>query len=218
MEPTETIKPQHPGNPSQPGQPAGDTKAQWKGRWKLLAVVFVCAAPMLFSYLTYYVIKPTGRTNYGALIDPRLHPIPPSLGSSSLDGKPVPLESFKGQWVMLQVGPGDCPEACRNELVAMRQLRIMTGKDRERIERVWLITDNTPLDTVLMRVIDGTHLLRAPAAAVNAWLPVEQGGNAADHMYLIDPLGNLMMRFPKNADPAKVKKDIGKLLKASAIG
>ena len=60
--------------------------------------------------------------------------------------------------------------------------------------------------------------LRAPADAVNKWLPVEQGGNAADHIYLIDPLGNLMMRFPKNAEPAKVKKDIGKLLKASAIG
>jgi len=191
--------------------------AQWKGRWKLLAVVAVCAAPMIFSYLTYYVIKPTGRTNYGALIDPRLYPIP-ALGTTTLDGKPAGLEAFKGKWIMLHVGGGDCPQACRDQLVAMRQLRLMQGKAMDRVERVWLITDAAPLDTMLMRVIEGTRMLRADAAALNKWLPVEQGGNPADHMYLIDPLGNLMMRFPKDADPNKVKKDIAKLLKASAIG
>ncbi len=71
---------------------------------------------------------------------------------------------------------------------------------------------------MLMKVIDGTRMLRVPPAAVTAWLPVEQGGAVTDHLYLIDPLGNLMMRFPKDADPTKVKKDIAKLLKASAIG
>lgn len=103
-------------------------------------------------------------------------------------------------------------------LFMMRQLRTMQGKEMERIERVWLITDEQPLETMLMRVNDGTHMLRAPAADVARWLPVEQGERADDHIYLIDPLGNLMMRFPKNADPTKVKKDLAKLLKASAIG
>ena len=194
-----------------------NSPAKRKGRWKLFAVLLVCASPLLLSYLTYYVIKPAGRTNYGDLIDPRDHPIP-QLGSTTLDGKPAGLEQFKGQWVMLNVDNGDCQQACRDQLVQMRQLRLMTGKDRERVERVWLITDATPLDTMLMRVVEGTHFLRVPLDAVAKWLPVEQGGNAADHIYLIDPLGNLMMRFPKDADPAKVKKDIGKLLKASAIG
>lgn len=191
---------------------------QSHGRWKLLAVLLVCASPLIFSYLTYYVIKPTGRTNYGTLIDPRSYPIPATLGTKELDGKPRSLDSFKGKWVMLQAAPGDCQEQCKKQLVAMRQLRIMTGKDRERVERVWLVTDNTPLDIQFMKVIEGAHMLRVAPEAVNAWLPVEPGGNATDHMYLIDPLGNLMMRFPKDADPAKVKKDIGKLLKASAIG
>ena len=191
---------------------------QWSGRWKLLAVVLVCAAPMLLSYLTYYVIKPSGRTNYGTLIDPRLHPIPPALGTVALDGKPATLDAYKGKWIMLQAAPGDCQQACRDQLVAMRQLRLMQGKAMDRIERVWLVTDNTPLDTMLMRVIDGTHMLRVPADQLAKWLPVEQGGNATDHLYLIDPLGNLMMRFPKNADPSQVKKDLAKLLKASAIG
>ena len=190
---------------------------QARGRWKLLAVLLVCASPLIFSYLTYYVIKPTGRTNYGALIDPRAHPIP-ALGTVGLDGKPLALDAYKGKWIMLQVGSGECQQACKDQLVAMRQLRIMQGKGMERIERVWLITDETPLDTMLMRVIDGTRFLRVKPEAVKAWLPVEQGGDPANHMYLIDPLGNLMMRFPKDADPAKVKKDIAKLLKASAIG
>ncbi len=188
-----------------------------RGRWKLLLVLAVCAMPLLASYFTYYVIKPEGRTNYGALIDPRQHPIP-ALGSAMLDGKAAGLDTYKGKWIMLKVGPSDCQQACQDQLFAMRQLRTMQGKEMERIERVWLITDAQPLATELLRVNDGTRMLRARADAVQAWLPVEQGGAASEHIYLIDPLGNLMMRFPKDADPNKVKKDLGKLLKASAIG
>ncbi len=120
---------------------------QAKGRWKLLLVLFVCAAPLIFSYLTYYVIKPSGRTNYGTILDPREFPIP-QLGTSELDGKPASLNDYKGKWIMLQVGAGACEQACKDQLVAMRQFRLMQGKDMERIERVWLITDATPLDTV----------------------------------------------------------------------
>jgi hypothetical protein len=188
-----------------------------RGRKKLLAVLFVCAAPLIFSYFTYYVIKPTGRTNYGDLIDPRQHPIP-QLGTVGLDGKPLALDAYKGKWIMLEVSPGDCQQVCKDQLVAMRQMRLMQGKDMERIERVWLITDDTPLDTMLMRVIDGTRFLRVKPEAVKAWLPVAPGGDVNQHLYLIDPLGNLMMRFPAKPDPQKVKKDFNKLLKASAIG
>lgn len=187
------------------------------GRWKLLLVVAVCAAPMIASYLTYYVIKPEGRNNYGDLIDPRQYPIPP-LGSAQLDGKPAKLEDYKGKWVMLQVAGGDCDDACKTRLFAMRQLRLMQGKEMERIERVWLITDAKPLDTVLMREYDGTDMLRVDAGLLRAWLPTDQGTRMEDHIYLIDPRGNLMMRFPKDGDPGKIKKDISKLLRASAIG
>ena len=195
------------------------------GRWKLFAVLAVCAAPLIASYFTYYVIKPKGGvTNYGALIDPRQYPIP-AMASTTLDGKPARLEDYKGKWIMLKVGPSDCQQECQDQLFAMRQLRTMQGKEMERIERVWLITDDQPLDTMLLRVNDGTRMLRAPAAVLEKWLPLEGGADrASDHVYLIDPLGNLMMRFPKGAvssDIEKVKrvhKDIAKLLKASAIG
>ncbi len=191
---------------------------QRKGRWKLFAVIAICASPLIASYLTYYVIKPEGRTNYGALIDPRAYPIPAALDITSLDGKPVTLNDYKGKWVMLQVGDADCQESCRQHLHDMRQLRLAQGKDMDRIERVWLITDDKPLETVLMREYDGTHMLRAKPDALKEWLPAETGTAPAAHIYMIDPLGNLMMRFPKDADPNKMKKDISKLLKASRIG
>ncbi|MBP0600070.1 cytochrome C oxidase subunit I [Herbaspirillum sp. LeCh32-8] len=196
---------------------AADQKRRRLGRWKMLAVVAVCAAPMIASYFTYYVIKPESRNNYGALIDPRQYPIP-DLGTSALDGGQAGLGDYKGKWIMLQVDGGDCAAACRNKLFTMRQLRLMQGKEMERVERVWLVTDKAPLDTTLMREYDGTDMLRVDAAKLKAWLPVEQGTSVEDHIFLIDPLGNLMMRFPKEPDPGKMKKDISKLLRASAIG
>jgi cytochrome oxidase Cu insertion factor (SCO1/SenC/PrrC family) len=187
------------------------------GRWKLFALLAVCASPLVASYFMYYVVKPTARNNYGTLVDPRTVPMP-AMATRTLGGDPVTLESLAGKWIMLKAGGSDCGQACQDQLFTMRQLRTMQGKEMERIERVWLITDEQPLETLLLRVNDGTRMLRAPGDIVYKWLPVEPGGNAQEHIYIIDPRGNLMMRFPKNPDPTKMKKDIGKLLKASAIG
>jgi hypothetical protein len=189
--------------------------------------LLVCASPLIASYFTYYVIKPQARTNYGALIDPAAHPIP-ALGTSTLDGRPVALADFKGKWLMLKVGGSACDATCHDQMFAIRQLRSMQGKEMERIERVWLITDRQPLETVLIRELDGMQMLRADPAAVQAWLPVAPDAPLEGAIYLVDPLGHLMMRFPavpatapeadKVAHYAKVKKDIAKVLKASAIG
>lgn len=198
-------------------QTNSSAKKRGEGRWKLFAVFAICALPMLASYFTYYVIKPQSRTNYGTLLDPRLYPIPP-LGTAGLDGKPIALDAYKGKWIMMQVDGSDCQAACKKKMFEMRQLRLMQGKDMDRIERVWLITDDQPIETILMREYDGMRMLRAKSEALKTWLPVDQGTTITDHIYLIDPLGNLMMRFPKDADPNKVKKDLSKLLKASSIG
>ena len=192
-------------------------KPQAQGRWKLFLIILVCASPLVASYLTYFVIKPQSRTNYGALVDPRNHPVPP-LSATTLDGKPASLENYKGKWVMLQADSGDCAEACRTKLFQQRQLRLTQGKGMDRIERVWLVTDDKPVDTVLLKEYDGTRVLRTDPATLKQWLPVEEGAALTDHVYMIDPLGNLMMRFPKNPDPNKMKKDIGKLLRASSVG
>ena len=183
----------------------------------LFIVLAVCAAPLILSYLSYYVIKPEGRTNYGDLIDPRAYPIP-ELGLKQLDGKPASLEQFAGKWILLQVDQAACAKPCADKLYYMRQLRLTQGKEMDRIERVWLVTDGAPLDTALMKQYDGTNLLRVDPQKLAAWLPTKGGTHAADHLYMIDPLGNLMMRFPKDPDANKIKKDITRLLKASRIG
>jgi hypothetical protein len=153
-----------------------EVKAKSRGRWKLMAVLAVCAAPLIGSYFTYYVIKPKGGvTNYGTLIDPRAYPIP-AMASTTLDGAPKTLDDYKGKWIMLKVGPSECLQDCQDQLFAMRQLRTMQGKGMERIERVWMITDDKPLDTVLMRVEDGTHMLRdRPAGQPDDALPQRRG-------------------------------------------
>jgi cytochrome oxidase Cu insertion factor (SCO1/SenC/PrrC family) len=201
-------------------QDAGAAKKR-RGRWMLWLVLLVCASPLIASYFTYYVLKPQKRNNYGTLIDQRAHPVP-AMATTTLDGRPMTLAQFKGKWVMLVTGSGACADACQQQLFAMRQLRLMQGKEMDRIERVWLITDREPLDTIVIREFDGTHMLRADAAAVKGWLPVESSAGtstgADQHIYLIDPLGHLMMRFPHNPEPRKVYKDIYKLLKASAVG
>lgn len=204
-----------------------DLKKIRSGRWKLLLVLLVCASPLIFSYFTYYVIKPESRTNYGALIDPAAYPIP-ALGTSTLDGRPAALADYKGKWIMLKVGGSACDPGCLEQMYAIRQLRTMQGKAMDRIERVWLITDKEPLETVLIRELDGVEMLRADAQAVKAWLPVAPDAPLTGAIFLVDPLGHLMMRFPatpkampdkeKLAHYNKVKKDIAKLLKASAIG
>ncbi|MFZ6744897.1 SCO family protein [Undibacterium sp. JH2W] len=191
------------------------------GRWKLILVLAVCAAPMIFSYLTYYVIKPEGRTNYGAILDPRNYPMPKLaghlLGAAASDAA-IGLETYQGKWLMLQVDSGACAEACQKRMYDIRQLRTAQGKEMDRIERVWLITDDAPIDTMLIRQHDGARMLKVDAAALKAWLPTESDTQISDHIYLIDPRGNLMMRYPKNADANKIKKDLSKLLRASAIG
>ena len=199
------------------------TQARRRGRWKLFAVLLACAAPLIASYLSYYVIKPSGRTNYGTLIDPRERPIPP-MASTTLAGEPRRLEELAGKWLMVKVGGADCAQACQKQLHAMRQWRLMQGKNMDRIQRVWLLTDAGAPDAAALRqvegvdVLEGVQVLRADAATVQRWLPAEAGTGAADHIYLIDPLGNLMMRFPKEPEPRRVYQDIAKLLKASAIG
>lgn len=187
------------------------------GRWKLLAVLAVCASPMIASYFTYYVIQPGAKNNYGALIDPRQHPMP-TLQLQDQDGKVVELSSLKGKWLMLQIDDASCEESCQRKLLEMRQLRLAQGKGMDRIERVWLITDALPIAEQLKPGIAGTHLLRSDKSKLEKWLPTESDTTLQDHIYIVDPLGNLMMRYPKDADPNKIKKDLIKLLKASAIG
>ena len=185
-------------------------------RLKLALIFAVCAAPVLGSYLSYYVVRPEGRTNYGVLLEPQ--PSARDVRATALDGTALPLSSLSGRWVMVSVDAGACDAACVDKLYAMRQVRLTTGKDRDRIERVMLITDGATPAAALRADYEGTVMARIDAAGASRLFPVPDAGRVADHVYMIDPLGNLMMRFPAGADPNRMKKDLARLLRASRTG
>jgi len=198
--------------------PAAHPPSHWRRYRMLYLLLAVCVAPVIASYTAYYLMPPPGRTNYGALVEPQ-RPLP-ALAMQRLDGTAVEASSLRGSWLMVQVDGGACDAACEKKLWQMRQVRLTTGKDAERVQRLWLVVDDTPLATSVIREYDGTIFVRARAAELTAFLPLpaEPGAKLADHIWLIDPLGNLMMRWPKDADPNRMKKDLVKLLKASKIG
>lgn len=188
------------------------------GRWNMLLVLAVCTAPVIASYLTYFVIRPEGRTNYSELIEP-LRPMPADLPLIDLAGKPVAAASLKGQWLLVVVAGGACDAGCERSLWVQRQLRETLGREKDRIEKVWLIPDGTtPRAQTLRAVSTNTDMtvLQAQANALQRWLQPDRGHALAEHMYVVDPLGNWMMRVPPNPDPARLKRDIEKLLRASA--
>ena len=187
------------------------------GRLKLWLVIAICAAPVIASYYAYYFVRPDARSNYGALIEPQ-RPMP-ALHLKTLDGRAYDNSALRGKWVMLMVAGGDCAATCTDRLYHLRQVRLTTGKDRDRVLRVWLIPDAAPLSTTVIREYDGTEMLRADPAEIASWLSVNGATDTyADHIYMVDPLGNLMMQFPRDADPNKTKRDVAKLLRASRIG
>ena len=187
------------------------------GRLKMLAVLAVCAAPVIASYFAYFVVRPEGRTNYGTLIGPS-RPLP-ALRLADLDGRPVEAKSLHGQWLLVVVGPAACDAGCEARLYAQRQLREMLGRERDRLDKVWLVTDEAPLRPELRAALaaaPATTVLRADRAAVAAWLAPEPGHALDEHLYVVDPLGEWMMRMPAAGQPAKIKRDLDKLLRASA--
>ena len=179
----------------------------------MLAIAALCLAPFVAALVAYFYWQPQGGANYGDLI--AAHPLsdPPLR---LLDQHAFKLSALRGKWVLLQLDKADCDSACRAKLYDMRQVRLAQGREMERVERVWLILDEAPLETMLMREYDGTRMLRAGGSPILAEFP--PAGGARDHIYLIDPLGNLMMRFPRDADPRKINKDLARLLRASRIG
>ena len=188
------------------------------GRLKMLLVLAVCAAPVIASYFTYFVIRPEGRTNYSELIQPQ-RPIPADLPLAGLQGGVVKAETLKGQWLLVVVSAAACDATCEKHLWVQRQLRETLGRDKERVDKVWLIDDaGMPKPQALEGVTTNTEatVLRVPARALAQWLQPAAGHALEDHLYIVDPLGNWMMRVPTNPEPAKLKRDIERLLRASA--
>jgi len=176
-----------------------------QGRIKMLLILAVCASPVVLGTLAFFFYKPESTTNYGSFILPQR----PAAG----------LEAFRGKWVMLTVDSAICDEHCAKRLYLIRQLRLTQGKEKDRIERVLILSNPGPARfaaeqvDALEKVHEGLHQVTMDQAQRLQLL-----GQDDKAIYLVDPLGNLMMRFPEDPDPSRMKKDLSKLLKWSRVG
>lgn len=201
--------------PLQPGL-AGAQRTR-SGRWKMLAVLLVCAAPVVASYFTYYVLRPTQQRSYGELIAEQ--PGLPDVQAQTLDGRTVNLSSLKGQWLLVSTSTAACEQRCQDHLYLQRQLRETLGREKERLDWVWLINDQQAVPEKILPAAEQATTLRVPADVISGWLKAEPGHELDEHLYVVDPQGHWMMRFPANMNKAtagKAKRDLERLLRASS--
>jgi len=183
------------------------------GRLSLVLIAAVACAPLIAAYALFHLWRPTAFTNYGQLLPPT--PVA-ALDAGRMEGKLFTLAALRGKWVFLTVDSGRCADECRDKLYKMRQVRMTQGKDMERIERAWLIDDDVAAAAELVSEYQGTLVVSARGSALLSKLPAD--ASVRDHIYIVDPLGNLMLRYPRGADPGRMKKDVTRLLKVSRIG
>ena len=194
----------------------GDSRRKSIGRWKMMVVMLVCAAPVVASYFTFYVVRPESRRSFGELIDPqRPTPDQPAV---ALRGESINLRSLKGQWLLVSVAGGACNEACINTLYLQRQLREGLGREKDRMDWVWLVSDDVPVPTALQPGLAAATVLRLPRERIAEWLAPAVGSDLTDHLYVVDPMGHWMLRFAPRLsaiDAPKAKRDLERLLRAS---
>jgi len=216
-----------PANITATGKQA-EAGAGKRSMWPLYAIVLMSLAPVLAAVLAYFLpqsgFRPDGYNNYGRILDPqRPMPSAQALPLTTLEGQPFQLDSLLGQWVLVSADAAACPESCVRKLFILRNSHASQGKNVDRLERVWFITDNGQVPQQVLDAYVGTHMLRAQPTALAGFLGADRSSPEAlealhGHMWIIDPLGNLMMEFPPDADPIEVRDDIVKLLKNSRIG
>ena len=182
-------------------------------RGVLLLLAAIALLPLAAAYGLYFFWRPSKFTNYGELLAPT------SLADTVVrqaDGSTFDFVSLRGKWVLLMVDSGKCDAFCQAKLYRMRQVRLTQGESMQRIERAWLIDDDSAPSARLLAEYAGTQQIRAQGSPLLKRLPAQ--GSVRAHIYVVDPLGNLILRYAGDADAMGMKKDITRLLKISRIG
>lgn len=180
-----------------------------RARLLLLAALF--AAPMVASFLAWRFMSPEPTGNYGELLAPT--PVTTQPFERPGGGR-FEFAGLRGRWLMVASDAGRCEAACREKLVTLRQVRLALGRNAARVERVFVVDDVSPPDMAVLAEFEGTHVALTPRGMT---LPAGAANDRA-HVYLVDPRGNVMMRWRADADGRRMLKDLGRLLKASQIG
>lgn len=181
-------------------------------RRKFLLLLALMCAPVVLSFALYFSEYRPESTHYGDLI-----PIikVAGAGTNQSDNTILRMKDLHGKWIMVTVDSGQCDEACKDKLYYMRQVRLVQGREKNRIERLWLINDNVKPDDELTKEYEGTFFVSAKDSEILSY--IETQDTQTKHIYLIDPIGNLMMRFPEKVDGTKMGHDLKRLLHVSQL-
>lgn len=187
-------------------------------RIKLLALIALFIGPVFLTWL-YHLYEPLWRpatSVHGTLIEP-VRALPDVLAFST-GTNPVGISALRGRWVLLQFNTGKCGVACRRLMVDLRQLTLSLGKDQNRLQRVFASDVVELPDQESLREHPGLLYLDQPERQLPKLLPILEISGAAQPVYLVDPLGNLMLYYPAGYDLKKMRKDIRRLFEASVNG
>lgn len=183
-------------------------------RRKLLLLLALMCAPVIVSYALYFMEYRPESKNYGDLIIPVVKMT--GKGTNQIDNTILRMRDLHGKWVLVTIDSAErCDEACKKKLYLMRQVRLVQGKEKHRIERLWLINDDTKPSDELLKEHEGTFFVNAKESEILDLIETKE--TQTKHIYLIDPIGNLMMRFPENVDGTKMGHDLKRLLHVSQI-
>lgn len=189
-----------------------------QGRGALIGLAALFFVPLLGAFWLYYIggWRPAGSTNYGELISPVVTLAPPAL--YDLDGQVTTDEIFKEKWSLVYVADGACNSDCRNALWTMRQTRLLLAEDMDRVQRVFIASGDYCDREFFDQEHAGLSVLRATDESGQQWLQTFPATEPTPYIYIVDPLGNLMMRFDSRENPKGLLSDLEKLLKLSHIG
>lgn len=182
-----------------------------KSRKTLLLLFAIGVFPLVGAYALYWGWRPDARMNHGELLETR------SAGLQRLkttDGRNL-AEAVKKKWVLLTVQPAACDARCQNKLFLMRQIRTAQNENMLRLERVWVVTGAGEPDPSLLAAHPGLYQVRAGQNELGS-LPLSP--DAGESIFLIDPLGNLVLRYGDHSEPKGMLADLRRLLRYSGLG
>ncbi len=196
-------------NSTPPNSTAAVTTRPRRSRLMLLALALSFFAPLLLAFALYYGWhwSPSGHANHGTLIEP---PRPlPLTGAAAL---------LSGRWSLVYVGTGDCDPACHEALYYMRQVHLGLGHDSPRVQPVFLVTAACCDDAYLEREVPALVTLNPVGSDRDALLAQFPEDRRPSTLFVVDPRGNLMMRYDVHAAPKGLHDDLVRLLNLSHIG
>jgi hypothetical protein len=198
------------------------TNQQQQNRRTILIIFAMTAIPFCIAwYLSKHpALMPIAKTSHGELVIPAV----PTERTEFIGFDKFSRDNIKelsGHWLIVNVMPtADCKQSCQEAIYNSKQLHLMLNKDLTRVRRVVLLLADTPAQATLNWWPNDTRLLKIKASdsLITKIKRIHKGVIFDGMLFLIDPLGNIMMQYAPGFDPYKVEKDLKKLLNVSQIG